>query len=77
MLKEGQRFCDLCDERIIKGATYQRNRMAAHAANLLTIAGAPDLIQTWTTHPDGTISMDICTTCVLSMDVVSGKNEMN
>lgn len=75
MTKDGKRFCDVCDDRIPVGTKYQRNRMPAHAAELLTLD--PALTPTWTTNPDGTISMDICLTCVLSMGVTPGKDEMN
>jgi len=35
MLKDGQRFCDVCEENIPKGSKYQRNRPLAHAAHLV------------------------------------------
>jgi hypothetical protein len=75
MTKDGKRFCDVCEEMIPVGTKYRRNCMPARAAELLKLD--PDLAPNWTTNPDGTISMDICLTCVLSMDVVPGKNEVN
>lgn len=76
MTKDGQRFCDVCDEKIPAGTKYQCNHMPVHAAELLK-AHDPVLTPTWTMNPDGTISMDICITCVLSMNVVPGKDEVN
>jgi hypothetical protein len=75
MLKDGKRFCDVCEEEIPKGTTYRRSRLPAYAAALLTID--PDLAPTWTTNPDGTLSLDACTTCVLSMGNAPGKHEIN
>ena len=50
-LKEnGQRFCDVCNEEIPKGAKYQRSQMPAQAADLLSGSRDPDLIPTWTTN---------------------------
>jgi hypothetical protein len=34
MVKDGQRTCDVCDEKIPKGSKYQRNRMPAAAAEI-------------------------------------------
>jgi hypothetical protein len=75
MLKEGKRFCDVCEENIPKGAKFG-SRLPPHAVRLLT-AGRPDLTPTWTTNADGTISIDLCLTCGLSMDTGSGKNKGN
>jgi hypothetical protein len=77
MLENGQRFCDVCNEKIPKGSTYQRSSMPVRATDLLTAGHDPDLVPTWTTNPDGTISMDICVICVLSMGVSPAKNEVN
>ncbi len=77
MVKDGQRFCDVCDEKIPKAAKYQRNCMPAAAAEIFRSVRAPRLVPTWTPNADGTISMDICITCVLSMKVAPGKNEVN
>jgi hypothetical protein len=75
MTRDGERFCDVCDEKIPPGTKYQRSRMLARAAELLKLD--PELTPNWTTNSDGTISMDICITCVLSMNTVPGKNELN
>ena len=73
MLKDGERFCDVCEEKIPKGAVYRRSHLPAYAAVLLN----PDLAPTWTTNPDGTLSLDACTTCVLSMGNAPGEDEIN
>lgn len=75
MLKDGERFCDVCEEEIPKGAVYRRSHLLAYAVVLLTID--PDSPPTWTTNPDGTLSLDACTTCVLSMGNAPGQDEIN
>ncbi|MGD1029255.1 hypothetical protein [Candidatus Binatus soli] len=75
MIKDGKRFCDVCDEEIPAGTKYQRNRMPPRAAGLLKTD--PDVTPKWTTNPDGTISMDICIECVLSMNITHGTDEMD
>jgi len=60
-----------------KRAKYQCSQMPAHAADLLRVGDDPDGIPTWTTNADGTISMDICITCALSMNVNARKEEIN
>ena len=77
MKENGQRFCDVCNEEIPKGAKYQRSQMPAYAAELLRVRDDPDLIPTWTTNTDGTISMDICITCALSMNISPRIEEVN
>jgi hypothetical protein len=75
MVKDGRRFCDICAEEIPKGIVYRRSRLLAYAVALLTID--PDLTPTWTTNQDGTISLDACTTCVLSMGDSPRKDEIS
>jgi hypothetical protein len=77
MKENEQRFCDVCNEEIPKGAKYQRSQMPAYAAGLLRVRDDRDLIPTWTTNRGGTIFMDICTTCPLSMNISPRKEEVN
>jgi hypothetical protein len=66
MEQNGLPICDVCGAEIPEGTKYKRATMAPRAAELLRLGG-PDLTPTWTTNADGTVSLDICTTCVLSM----------
>jgi hypothetical protein len=77
MVKDGKRFCDICAEEIPKGDAYRRSHLPANAAALLASIRDPDLTPTSTTNQDGTVSMDACTTCVLSMGNSPGKDEIN
>jgi len=63
------RFCDVCDEEIAKGERYQRTTMPQAAAFMLTslFADDPDELPEWSDNADGTITMDVCATCVMSM----------
>lgn len=56
MLKDGIRFCDVCEEDILKRIVYRRSHLSAYAAALLTID--PDLTPTGTTNRDRTLSLD-------------------
>ena len=71
MLKDGKRFCDVCEEKIPEGTVYRRSHLPAHAPALLT--SDPELTPTWTINPNGTLSLDACTDCVLSMGNVPGR----
>jgi hypothetical protein len=63
MLKDGIRFCDVCEEDMLKRIVYRRSHLSAYAAALLTID--PDLTPTGTTNRDRTLSLDAYKTCVL------------
>jgi len=67
MLKDGERVCDVCGDKIPKGQKYRKSMMPAQAAALLSSTDDPDLIPTWTVNDDGTVTMDICLTCTVSM----------
>ena len=67
MLKERKRMCDVCGEHIPQGTHYRKSTMPAEAAALLSAPGDPDLIPTWTVNDDGSVTMDICLECTISM----------
>jgi len=67
MLKERKRICDVCGEEIPKGTKFRKSTMPAEAAALLVAPDDPDLIPTWTVNADGTITMDVCLECTVSM----------
>ncbi|MBI4606331.1 MAG: hypothetical protein HY721_30570 [Planctomycetes bacterium] len=67
MVKEGERYCDVCASEIPRGEKYSVRTMPAAGAALLLDVDDPDLIPTWTQNPDGTVRLDICTTCYLYM----------
>lgn len=50
-----------------------RQQMRPEAAAILRSAHDPDLIPTSTSNADGTISLDICVTCTLSMGAPPGQ----
>lgn len=67
MLNEGARVCDICESEIERGTKYRKVTMTAESAALFTQPDYPDLVFSWTTNQDGTISMDICLTSTISM----------
>ena len=77
MLSDKFRICDICEDEIPKGTAYRKATMPPEAANLLASTEDPDIRATWTVNPDGTVTMDICPTCVLSMGHVPGKEQIN
>ncbi|MGC1398717.1 hypothetical protein [Candidatus Binatus sp.] len=76
MLKDEKRFCDVCEENIPKGTKFKQHCLRPDAAGVFA-ASRPDLTPTWTMNQDGTISLDVCLTCALSMDIGPGKDEIN
>jgi hypothetical protein len=71
MLDGNIRFCDICQEEIPKGDKYRSVTLRPEGAAMLLSAGDPDLIPTWKENPDGTVTLDVCNICTLSMDNVS------
>lgn len=67
MVKDGERYCDVCASGIPRGEKYSARTMSAEGAALLLDVDDPDLIPTWTQNADGTVRLDICMTCYLSM----------
>ena len=67
MLKHGMRCCDVCGEEIPQDQKYCVHKIPAEAAALLLDTTDPALVPTWTQGSDGMVSLDICTTCYLSM----------
>jgi len=71
MLKDGQRMCDVCGEHIPKGKNYRRITTRAETAALLSAPDDADLIPTWTPNDDGSVTMEICLECTISMGTVA------
>lgn len=67
MLQNDRRICDVCGEQIAKGEKYRRVKLAPTALAMLQSSDDRDLVPTMTVNPDGTVNMDICLTCTLSM----------
>jgi hypothetical protein len=67
VLKDGKRYCDVCASDIQRGEKYSVRTMPAEGAAVLLDADDPDLVPTWTQNPDGTVRLDVCMTCYLSM----------
>jgi len=66
-LNNGDRVCDVCGEALPTGQKFRKSTMPAHAATLLSTSNDPDLTPTWTVNDDGTVTMDICLSCTVSM----------
>ena len=67
MIRERNRICDVCGDGIPKGTKYSKSTMPAEAAALLAAGNGPGTTPTWTVNADGTITMDICQECEISM----------
>ncbi|MFQ6003634.1 MAG: hypothetical protein ACE5KJ_07805 [Candidatus Zixiibacteriota bacterium] len=77
MLKENTRICDLCGEEIPKGTVYHVENLSPEATAVFLEVGDVDLVPTWTQNPDGTVRLDICLDCYLSMGHPPDMKEMN
>lgn len=77
MKDSNRRFCDVCNEEISKGEKYQRVTLAREAAEIFRSQEDSELRPSWTENPDGTVTMDICATCTLSMGDTPPKSEMH
>ena len=70
MLRENDRFCDVCGFVIPKGTKYRVSVVPETNALLFasSFAGSdPDLLPTTTVDRSGNIRLDICLECHLSM----------
>lgn len=67
MLVDKVRICDVCGDDIACGAHYRVACTPPEAASLLLDMDDPGLIPTWEQNPDGTVRLDICQGCTLSM----------
>ena len=70
MLNNGDRVCDVCGEALPTGQKFRKSTMPAHAATLLAATYDPDLTPTYAVNDDGTVTMDICLTCTVSMGIL-------
>ncbi len=75
MLKENIRICDVCDEEISKGETYRVEVIKPEVAAIFLNTSDKDLIPTWTQKPDGTVILDVCLDCHLSMGNPSNRKK--
>ena len=67
MLRENDRICDVCGENIPNGRMFRAANIPPGAAALFLDIEDPGLIPTWDQNPDGTVRLDICQECTLSM----------
>ena len=67
MIKGGNRECDVCGSVIPKGTTYRYAKISPDKAALLLDTSDPDMTPTWTQESDGTVRIDICLECHISM----------
>lgn len=67
MLKDGIRYCDVCDNIINKTEKYRVVTMSPKSAEIFFETARPELIPNWTITDGGDVRLDICLTCYLSM----------
>ena len=67
MIKGGNRECDVCGSVIPKGTTYRYAKISPDKAALLLDISDPDMTPTWTQEAYGTVRIDICLECHISM----------
>jgi len=67
MLRENVRICDVCGSKIPKGETYRSVTITAESAAIFFKTSDKNLVPTWTQNPNGTVRLDICLDCHLSM----------
>jgi hypothetical protein len=77
MLKNSSRICDVCGGKIPKGTTYRAATITQEAAMLFLSITDIDLLPTWTQNLDGTVRLDICLDCHLSMGTSIKTREEN
>ena len=67
MIDGNTRKCDICGSVIPKGSTYRVSRISPDKAILLLDVPDPEMWPTWTQEADGTVRLDICLECHISM----------
>lgn len=71
MLKDNIRICDVCGEEITKGEKFNQQTVSADRAALFLAAVQAihdyEMQQSWTKHPDGSITVDLCLQCYISI----------
>lgn len=77
MFKDNLRFCDVCADEIPKGTKYCVTTLSPEAAAAFLDVTDPDLVPTWMQNQDGTLRLDICGTCYLSMGSAKDLDEIN
>jgi len=77
VFKDRQRMCDVCGEDILQGEKYRTATMPAQAAEMLSATDDPDSIPTWTVNDNGTVTLDICLTCTVSMGTLVPEGRSN
>ena len=71
MLKEGVRTCDVCGERIPSGTKFGVRTAPQEKTEMVRATLRADPLtrdMSWRENPDGSLSLDMCTVCYLSMD---------
>ncbi len=69
MLRNGERFCDVCEVLIPEGERYCVTAMDPENAKAFLDSDVrdPELLPSWTQEEDGTVRMDICMRCHAAM----------
>lgn len=67
MIKDGNRYCDVCEEEIPQGNRYRRAHLTAAQQQMVSSVDDPDITFTGETQADGSIRMEICMECAMNM----------
>ena len=70
MLSDGIRSCDICGEEIPKGSKFAVRTVARESAKTVRATLGLDPLTSdvlWRENVDGSISLDVCTLCYVSM----------
>lgn len=66
MHQNEQHFCDICGDALSSNQLTSRT-IRPELASLMLDTDDPDFVPTWTQLPDGSVQIDFCVTCRLSM----------
>ena len=67
MLRDSSRVCDVCGETMPPRSTYSIATLPPEKAAILLEVGDAELLPTWTQNLDGTVRLDVCLDCYMSM----------
>jgi hypothetical protein len=70
MLRDGQRFCDICEVKIPKGENYVASTVPKSQAHLFreTMEANPEVGVKTTPDSQGNLRLNVCLDCHMNMD---------
>lgn len=74
MIRNDQRFCDICDEPIARGTTYYTGYTTPDVLRSW-FRDVPDLMPPVVEQPDGTVRLEVCAECVAASDMLDEYTE--